>query len=104
MNESRLLEALHDVEDAELPLDVVDLGLIYGIRYREQDRHVEVDMTFTAMGCPAMEFMIDDVKERLLEEPEVESVGVTIVWDPPWDKGRLSERGLAALSTWGIVP
>jgi metal-sulfur cluster biosynthetic enzyme len=102
--ESQLLQALHDVEDAELPVDVVDLGLIYGLRYRERDRHVEVRMTFTAMGCPAMEFMMDDVRERLLREPSVDSVEVAIVWDPPWDKGRLSERGVAALSTWGIVP
>lgn len=101
--EERLLAALHDVEDAELPLDVVDLGLIYGLRYRPRDRHVDVDMTFTAMGCPAMEFMISDVKERLLEEPEVASVTVDVVWDPPWDKSRLTERGAAALRTWGIV-
>jgi metal-sulfur cluster biosynthetic enzyme len=101
--ETRLLDALHDVEDAELPLDVVDLGLIYGLDYRERDRHVDVRMTFTAMGCPAMEFMLDDVRERLLKEPDVESVDVTVVWDPPWDKGKLTERGAAALRTWGIV-
>jgi metal-sulfur cluster biosynthetic enzyme len=60
-------------------------------------------MTFTAMGCPAMEFLIDDVKQRLLREPGVETVHVEVVWDPPWDRSRLSERGVAALSTWGIV-
>jgi metal-sulfur cluster biosynthetic enzyme len=101
--ERRLLEALHDVEDAELPLDVVDLGLIYGLDYEQQRRHVSVRMTFTAMGCPAMEFMIADVRDRLMQEPEVASVDVEIVWDPPWDQGRLTERGAAALSTWGIV-
>lgn len=101
--ERRLVDTLHDVEDAELPLDVVDLGLIYGLDYREDSGRVDVRMTFTAMGCPAMEFMIDDVRERLLAEPGVSSVGVEIVWDPPWDRGRLTERGAAALSTWGIV-
>jgi len=101
--EERLLTALHDVEDAELPLDVVDLGLIYALRYRDSDRRVEVDMTFTAMGCPAMEFMVDDVRERLLKEPEVERVDVQVVWDPPWTKSRLTERGSAALLGWGIV-
>jgi metal-sulfur cluster biosynthetic enzyme len=101
--EERLLEALHDVEDPELPLDVVDLGLIYGIRYRAADGHVDVDMTFTAMGCPAMEFLIDDVRERLLRETAVSSVSVSVVWDPPWDHRRLSARGAAALETWGIV-
>jgi len=101
--ENRLLDCLHDVEDAEMPLDVVDLGLIYGLRYREAERRVEVDMTFTAMGCPAMEFMIGDVRDRLLLEPEVEKVDVEIVWDPPWDRNRLTDRGAAALATWGIV-
>jgi metal-sulfur cluster biosynthetic enzyme len=101
--EARLLEALHDVQDAELPLDVVDLGLIYGIRYRAQDGHVDVDMTFTAMGCPAMDFMIGDVRDRLLQESGVSTVSVAVVWDPPWDHSRLSARGAAALETWGIV-
>ena len=101
--EDRLLAALHDVEDAELPLDVVDLGLIYALRYRPGERRVEVEMTFTAMGCPAMEFMLSDVRERLLAEPEVERVDVQIVWDPPWNRSRLTERGAAALLAWGIV-
>lgn len=101
--EERLFRALHDVEDAELPLDVVDLGLIYGLDYRPEDGRVDVRMTFTAMGCPAMEFMIDDVRERLLAEPDVSDVRVEIVWDPPWDRNRLTERGAAALATWGIV-
>ena len=101
--ETRLLGCLHDVEDAEMPLDVVDLGLIYGLRYREAERRVEVDMTFTAMGCPAMEFMIGDVRDRLLREPEVDKVDVEIVWDPPWDRHRLTDRGAAALASWGIV-
>lgn len=101
--EARLFEALHDVTDAELPLDVVDLGLIYDLRYDAATRQVDVDMTFTAMGCPAMEFMLDDVRERLAREPEVDSVSVHIVWDPPWTKSRLTERGAAALMAWGIV-
>ena len=101
--EAGLLEALHDVQDAELPLDVVDLGLIYALRYRPADRHVLVDMTFTAMGCPALEFMRDDVRDRLLAEPGVDAVEVNIVWDPPWTRSRLTERGQAALLGWGIV-
>jgi metal-sulfur cluster biosynthetic enzyme len=99
--ENRLTDTLRDVEDAEMPVNVVDLGLIYALRW--DNRRVEVDMTFTAMGCPAMEFMMHDVRERLLREPEVDDVRVNIVWDPPWDRGRLTERGSAALATWGIV-
>ena len=101
--EDRLLATLHDVTDAELPLSVVDLGLIYALRYRAEERRVEVEMTFTAMGCPAMEFMLGDVRDRLLAEPEVERVDVEVVWDPPWNRSRLTERGTAALLAWGIV-
>lgn len=101
--EERLFEALRDVEDAELPVNVVDLGLIYGLRYRPFDRHVDVQMTFTAMGCPAMEVMLMDVRDRLLREPDVDAVTIEIVWDPPWDKRRLRPRAVAALGGWGIV-
>jgi metal-sulfur cluster biosynthetic enzyme len=101
--EARLLDALHDVVDAELPLDIVDLGLIYDVRYEAVERRVEVDMTFTAMGCPAMDFMLDDVRERLCREPDVDTVDVQVVWDPPWTRDRLTERGAAALLAWGIV-
>jgi metal-sulfur cluster biosynthetic enzyme len=97
------MDALHDVIDAELPLDVVDLGLIYDLRYDAAARRVDVDMTFTAMGCPAMEFMLDDVRARLGREPDVDVVAVNIVWDPPRTRSRLSERGAAALLAWGIV-
>jgi metal-sulfur cluster biosynthetic enzyme len=101
--EERLWNALHDVQDAELPLDVVDLGLIYGIRYVPAERRADVRMTFTAMGCPAMEIMMMDVRERLLREPEVDQVAIEITWDPPWDKRRLGPRAVAALAGWGIV-
>jgi metal-sulfur cluster biosynthetic enzyme len=101
--EERLMDALRDVQDAELPLNVVDLGLIYGIRYRADQHHADVRMTFTAMGCPAMEFMMMDVRDRLLREPEVDSVAIEVTWDPPWDKRRLGPRAVAALAGWGIV-
>lgn len=97
------MDALRDVQDAELPLNVVDLGLIYGIRYRADEHHADVRMTFTAMGCPAMEFMMMDVRDRLLREPEVDSVAIEVTWDPPWDKRRLGPRAVAALAGWGIV-
>jgi metal-sulfur cluster biosynthetic enzyme len=91
------------VQDAELPVNVVDLGLIYGIRYRAADRAAAVRMTFTAMGCPAMEIMMMDVRDRLLQEPEVDRVAIEIAWDPPWDKRKLSPRAIASLAGWGIV-
>ena len=96
-----LLEALRDVEDPEMPVNIVDLGIVYGVR-REASR-VVVDLTFTAMGCPAADFILDDVRERLLREPNVEEVVVNVVWDPPWSAARLTPDGRDALQAWGLA-
>src|SRR5512135_714239 len=82
-----LWQALRQVDDPEFPISVVDMGLIQDLR-READC-VHVDLTFTAMGCPAMEMILDDVRERLLREPGVRQVQIEIVWDPPWQKDRM---------------
>ena len=97
----RLWAALHDVQDPEMPINLVDLGVIYGIT--EQDGVVDVDLTFTAMGCPASDFIVDDVRERLLQEPGIEEVRVNVVWDPPWTTARMTEAGRDALEEWGLA-
>ncbi len=100
MTNEDLWGALCEVNDPEFPISVVDMGLIQHIT-RDGD-HVRVDLTFTAMGCPAMEMILDDVRERLLQEPGVREVQLEIVWDPPWTKERLSEAGKARLRAMGI--
>jgi metal-sulfur cluster biosynthetic enzyme len=97
----RLWAALHEVQDPEMPINLVDLGVIYGIT--ERDGIVDVDLTFTAMGCPASDFIVDDVRERLLQEPGVEEVRVNVVWDPPWTTARMTEAGRDALEEWGLA-
>ncbi len=102
MDETRnLWAALEEVHDPEFPMSVVDLGLIYGIT-REAER-VQVQVTFTAMGCPAMDMILDDIRERLRREPGVSQVEIEIVWDPPWNKSRLSERARKLMRTWGVA-
>jgi metal-sulfur cluster biosynthetic enzyme len=86
--------------DPELPISVVDMGLIVDLA--EHDGIVDLKLTFTAMGCPAMEFIMDDIRERLLKEPGVQQVNIEIVWDPVWTKARLTEEGFEILRTWGI--
>ncbi len=98
---NRLWAALAEVEDPEMPVNLVDLGLIYGIR--EGGGVVEIDLTFTAMGCPASEFILDDVRERLLREPGVNEVRVNVVWDPPWTTARMTQVGRDALEAWGLA-
>ena len=70
--EARLWTALTEVEDPEIPVSVVGLGLIVSLYYDADERVADVELTFTSMGCPAMEFIQDDIRERLLCEPEVE--------------------------------
>jgi len=95
-----LWDALRDVMDPELPISVVDMGLIVDLS--QQDGIVDIKLTFTAMGCPAMEFIMDDIRARLLQEPGVREVRIEIVWDPFWTKSRLTEEGIEIMRTWGV--
>ncbi|MBI3739556.1 MAG: metal-sulfur cluster assembly factor [Chloroflexi bacterium] len=93
--------ALSDVHDPEFPMSLVDMGLVYGLS-RENDR-VRVKLTFTAMGCPAMEMILDDLRARLLQEPNVREVEIEIVWDPPWNASRMTENGRETLRAFGVA-
>jgi len=95
-----LWDALRDVMDPEIPISVVDTGLIVDLK--QHDGIVDLKLTFTAMGCPAMDFIMDDIRTRLLQEPGVKQVNIEIVWDPVWTKARLSEEGIEIMRTWGI--
>lgn len=100
MNE-RLWAALSEVQDPEMPINLVDLGVIY--RVAELDGLVEVDLTFTAMGCPASDFILEDVRERLLREDGVREVRINVVWSPPWTVARVTQAGRDALEGWGLA-
>jgi metal-sulfur cluster biosynthetic enzyme len=100
-DDALLLEALRDVDDPEMPVNIVDLGMVYGVR--RDGCVVTVDLTFTAMGCPASEFILDDVRERLLREPGVDQVAINVVWDPPWSTKRMTQAGRDALEMWGVA-
>ena len=97
----RLWAALAEVQDPEMPINLVDLGVIY--RIAETDGIVEVDLTFTAMGCPASDFILDDVRERLLREDGVREVRINVVWNPPWTVARVTQAGRDALEAWGLA-
>ncbi|MGH7903720.1 MAG: metal-sulfur cluster assembly factor [Candidatus Dormibacteraceae bacterium] len=97
---TRAMAALGEIDDPEMPISLVDLGLVYGVR--AEAGRVSVDLTFTAMGCPATEFILGDIRERLLGEPGVEEVEINVVWDPPWTAARLTPAGRAALAAWGL--
>jgi metal-sulfur cluster biosynthetic enzyme len=99
--EARLWEALTEVEDPEIPISVVHMGLIVAIAF--DDGVVDLQLTFTAMGCPAMDFIQDDIRERLLAEPDVEEVRIEIVWDPVWTRKMIREEARGKMRELGIV-
>ncbi|MCB8944250.1 MAG: metal-sulfur cluster assembly factor [Ardenticatenaceae bacterium] len=96
-----LWQALEEVEDPEYPVSVVDMGLIYDLKLA--DGVAQVALSFTSMGCPCMEYIISDIRERLLRETAVHQVDMQIVWDPPWTRQRLTEKGREKLKKWGIA-
>jgi metal-sulfur cluster biosynthetic enzyme len=99
--EARLWRALDEVEDPEIPVSVVAMGLIVSLSYA--DRVADVQLTFTAMGCPAMEFIQDDIRDALLADPEVDEVRIEVVWDPVWTRARIREDARARMRRLGIV-
>jgi len=98
--EERIWLALAEINDPEMPVNLVDLGLIYGLTV--DGSRACVRLTFTAMGCPATEMIMGDIRERLLAEPGIEDVELDVVWDPPWTSARLSDDGREALRAWGL--
>ncbi|HEU0169539.1 MAG TPA: metal-sulfur cluster assembly factor [Chloroflexota bacterium] len=90
-----LMSALKNVYDPELGLNVVDLGLVYGIE--QQDGNIAVDMTLTTPGCPLHESMLTGVGEALSIFPGVKRIEVRLVWEPLWTPDRISEEGRQSL-------
>ena len=99
--EARVWVALAEINDPEMPVNLVDLGLIYGLEVGEGT--VRLRLTFTAMGCPASDMIVGDIRERLLAEPGVGDVVIDVVWDPPWSAARLTPDGRQALQAWGLA-
>jgi len=90
VTEEKILEVLSEVYDPEIPIDIVNLGLVYGIDIEEGK--VLISMTMTAPGCPASTQIAGESKLVVGEMPGVESVDIEIVWDPPWDPSKMSEE------------
>jgi probable FeS assembly SUF system protein SufT len=95
-NEEKIRDNLRTVFDPEIPVNVVDLGLIYKIeieQVEERGRIAFVDLTLTAPGCGMGPVIAEDVKGKVLELPGIDDAEVEIVWDPPWTQDMMSEEG-----------
>lgn len=90
LTQEKVLEVLSEVYDPEIPIDIVNLGLIYGVDIN--GRNVVITMTMTAPGCPASTQIAGESKLMVEELPSVDSVDIDIVWDPPWDPSKMSEE------------
>ena len=101
--EARLWRALRGVEDPEIPISVVGMGLIVSVAYRPEARTADLQITYTAMGCPAMEFIQDDIREACLADPDVDAVDIEVVWDPVWTKDRIRADARETMRKLGVV-
>jgi metal-sulfur cluster biosynthetic enzyme len=101
--EARLWRALCAVEDPEIPVSVVGLGLIVSLAHDDAARRALVALTYTSMGCPAMDFIQDDIRAALLADPEVDTVDIEVVWDPVWTRARIRADARERMRTLGIV-
>ena len=79
------------------------MGLIVSIDYLPHDNTARLKITYTAMGCPAMDMIQDDIRARLLREPDVERVDIEVVWDPVWTHRRLSAAARASMRELGLA-
>jgi len=92
IHEEQVWEALHTVFDPEIPVDLVNLGLVYSVDIDQQTGHVDIRMTLTAPGCGMGPVLVGDVKYRVAMVPNVRQVNVELVFDPPWNREMMSEE------------
>lgn len=98
--ERDIWSALYKVEDPEMPVSVVDLGLIYGLEL--EGGEATIDMTLTYSGCPARELILDEVEEAAESVDGVDSADVRLVWSPDWSIDLVTEQGKDALRDFGM--
>lgn len=88
----KAIEMLRTVFDPEIPVNVYDLGLIYKIDYEKENKTLHVDMTLTAPGCPAADFIMEDVRQKLVSVEGPEKVDLRLVFEPEWTQDMMSEE------------
>ncbi len=91
INEAEVMDALHECYDPEIPVNIVDLGLVYGIDIDKETDQVHISMTLTAMGCPMAGDVIAEVEMRVGQVENVKGCKVDLTFDPPWSPDRMTE-------------
>ena len=101
--EARIWEALRHVEDPEIPVSVLGMGLIVSVAYVPEDRRAQLQITYTSMGCPATEFIESDIRDAVLDDPDIDAVDIEVVWDPVWTKDRIRADARETMRRLGVV-
>lgn len=94
--EEKIVTMLKTVYDPEIPVNVYDLGLIYNLEI-DDNQNVTIDMTLTAPSCPMADFIVEDVEQKVASVEGVKTVKVNLVFEPEWDKIRMSEEAMLEL-------
>ncbi len=100
-NKEQVLEALKVVKDPEIPVNVVDLGLVYDAEIKE-DGIVDITMTLTSIGCPAQDIVKADAEIAVMRLEGVNAVNVDFVWSPPWSADKMTEDGKRQMRMFGF--
>jgi len=98
--ERRVWDGLYEVDDPEMPVSVVDLGLIYGVGV--EDGEATVDMTLTYTGCPARSMLTAEIKDAAASPEGVDTANVRLVWSPEWTLNMVTEAGRESLREFGV--
>ena len=95
--QERVIEVLRTVYDPEIPVNIYDLGLIYRVDLNDDATELSVDMTLTAPNCPAADFILEDVRQKLETISGLNKVDVQLVFEPEWNKDMMSEEAKVEL-------
>lgn len=98
--ERAVWDTLYDIDDPEMPISIVDLGLIYGVAI--DDGHARVDMTLTYTGCPARDMLQETVRKRVAAVEGVDDAELRLVWSPEWTVEMVTEQGKDDLREFGL--
>ena len=93
----KIIAEIKKIYDPEIPVNIYELGLIYDVKI-ENNNSVKVKMTLTTPNCPVAESLPKEVKDSIMELPEINDVDLQLVWDPPWDKSMMSEAAKLELN------
>ena len=93
----KIIEEIKKIYDPEIPVNIYDLGLIYDIKVEDKNT-AKIKMTLTSPNCPVAESLPKEVKNGIMQVEGIDNVDLDIVWDPPWDKGRMSEAAKLELN------